>query len=234
MTRARIRLRRRLLALSAVPAVVATTLAVKLVSVGVVGDSAQEHYAAGDIGALRDDVSLLEIFNVVEPATAQSAAGALAVLEGRLDDADTQFSAALANTQPAQQCPIRVNLQLVRERQGDIDAWEARIDEARQRYESALATIADAPPDCFAGNSDPDPQRRAVRNDAEARVRAKIGGLGAVVPLAPPPPPPANAPNVSAPPPVSIPDPPSPDEGRLDIGGDPLDALRQILRDAAG
>ncbi|MDA2891785.1 hypothetical protein PDG61_12745 [Mycolicibacterium sp. BiH015] len=232
---ARIRTRRRLLAFSALPAIAAVVLATKLISVAFVGDSANEHFMSGDIGALREDVSLLQVLNVVEPANAQWAAGGLAVLEDRLDDAQTQFSAALANTDAAQSCPVRVNLELVTERQGDIDAWEARLDEARQTYEHALTVIADAPSECFAGNSDPDPQRKAMRQDAEARVRAKIAGLGTVAPLAPPSPPPPAAPNAPAPPPVTAVDPSAPpDPRRLDVGGDPLEVLRQILRDAAG
>ena len=238
MTRlpARIRARRRLLALSALPAIAVVVLGTKLISVAVVGDSAREHFEAGNIGALREDVSLLQVLNIVEPANAQWAAGGLAVLEDRLDDAQAQFSAALANIDAAQSCPVRVNLELVTERQGDIDAWEARLDEARQNYESALTVIAEAPPRCFADNSDPDPQRQAVRRDAEARVRAKIADLGTVAPLAPPsPPPPATAPNAAAAPPVPVVDPNAPaDPRRLDLSGDPLEVLRQVLRDAAG
>lgn len=231
---ARLRLRRRLLLGSAPVAAVALAVAAKLISVVVVGDSAQEHFAAGEIGALRSDVSVLKIFDVVEPAHTAFAAGGLAVLEDRLDVADTEFSNALADTDSGQSCAVRINLELVRERQGDIDAWEARLDAARERYDSALRVIADAPAGCFGGNSDPDPQRRAVRQDAAARVAAKIRALGTVAPQAAPPPPPAAVPA----PPVAVagePQPTDPPEARqLDpTTGDPLDALRRLLRDAA-
>ncbi|MCV7056212.1 hypothetical protein [Mycolicibacterium gilvum] len=236
MTRppARIRLRRRLLLFSAVPAVLVTLLAVKLISVVVVGGAAQQHYASGDIGALSDDVSLLQVANMIEPANATVAAGVLAVLQDRLDVADMQFTAALETTDDSRSCPVRINLELVRERRGDIDAWEARLDDARQRYEEALTVIAEAPPACFSGNDDPDPQRRAVRADAAARVQAKIDALGTVAPLAPPSPPPPAAPVAPTAPPPAGADQPRPDERRLDIGEDPLAALRQLLRDAAG
>ncbi|KWX66367.1 hypothetical protein [Mycobacterium sp. NAZ190054] len=231
---ARIRLRRRLLLVSAPVALVAVVLAVKLISVVVVGGSAQQHYASGDIGALRDDVRILRLFDVVEPGTTAFAAGGLAVLEGRLDVADTEFSEALRRTSPEQSCAVRVNLALVRERQGDIDAWEARLDVARQRYEGALAVIADAPPGCFDGNDDPDARRRAVRQDADERITAKIEALGSVAPLAPPVPPPAQVPVAPPAPPITAPDAAGPaEERRLDRGGDPLEALRQLLRDAA-
>lgn len=236
MTRppARIRLRRRLLLFSAVPAVLVTLLAVKLISVVVVGGAAQQHYASGDIGALSDDVSLLQVANMIEPANATVAAGVLAVLQDRLDVADMQFTAALETTDDSRSCPVRINLELVRERRGDIDAWEARLDDARQRYEEALTVIAEAPPACFSGNDDPDPQRRAVRADAAARVQAKIDALGTVAPLAPPSPPPPAAPVAPTAPPPAGADQPRPDERRLDIGEDPLASLRQLLRDAAG
>lgn len=230
---ARIRLRRRLILLSAPVTFLLVVLAVKLISVVIVGDSAQRHFAAGEIGGLRDDVSLLRILNVAEPSNAAFAAGGLAVLEQRLDDADAQFSSVLQRTGDAESCPVRVNLELVRERQGDIDAWEARLDVARERYESALAVIAEAPDGCFADNTDTDPERRAVRQDAAARLQAKITSLGTVAPLAPPPPPPA-APAAPAAPPNAVPDPDElPDSRHLDVGGDPLEALRRLLRDAA-
>lgn len=235
MTRlpARTRLRRRLLVLSAVPALLITLLAVKLISVVVIGGAAQQHYASGEIGALADDVSLLQVANMIEPANAASAAGGLAVLQDRLDVADAQFTTALADTDDSRSCPVRINLELVRERRGDIDAWEARLDDARQRYDEALEVIAAAPPACFSGNDDPDPQRRAVREDAAARVAAKIEALGTVAPLAPPSPPPVTPTAPTAPPPTGA-DQTRPDERRLDVGEDPLEALRQLLRDAAG
>lgn len=237
MTRipARLRTRRRLLLVSAPVTLAAVVLAVKLISVVVVGNSAQDHVAGSEISGLRNDVSLLQILNVVEPVNAAFAAGNLAVLEGRLDEADLQFTAVLDRTEESQSCSVRVNLELVRERQGDIDAWEARLDQARQRYQGALEVISEAPPGCFLDNTDPDPERQAVRRDAEARVTAKINGLGTVAPLAPPSPPPPPAPAAPSAPPNTAAEPDElPDARRLDVGDDPLAALRQLLRDAAG
>lgn len=231
---ARLRLRRRLVLGSAPVSAVALAVAAKLISVVVVGDSAQEHFAAGEIGALRGDVSVLRVLDVVEPAHTAFAAGGLAVLEDQLDVADAEFSKSLADTDSGQSCAVRINLELVRERQGDIDAWEARLDAARERYDSALGVIADAPTGCFGGNGDPDPQRRAVRQDAAARVAAKIRALGTVAPQTAPPPPPAGVP---APPAAVVgqPEPTDQPEARQlePTTGDPLDALRRLLRDAA-
>ncbi|AFM15463.1 hypothetical protein Mycch_0645 [Mycolicibacterium chubuense NBB4] len=231
----RLRGRRRLLVWSTPPALIVLAVAVKLISVVLIGHSAQSHYASGAIGALGEDVSLLRIADVIEPANTSFAAGDLAVLQDRLDVADTQFARAVAGVDVAESCPARVNLELVRERRGDIDAWEARLDTARTNYESALSVITGAPGGCFAGNQDPDPARRAIREDAAARIAAKLGALGRVAPLAPP----LSAPpaGVAAPaaPPVTAAEPDRPPrELRLDpTAGDPLDALRRLLRDAA-
>lgn len=229
---ARLRQRRRLMLLSALPAALALVVAGALISVVVAGRSAQENYASGAVGALADDVAVLQRFGMIQPATTHSAAGALAVLQDRLADADAEFSESLQHTTGDRSCAVRVNLELVRERQGDVAAWEARLDDARERYASALAVIDDAPTGCFAGNDDPDADRRAVRDDAAARIAAKLQNLGAVAPPAPPPPPPASA--AAAPVTGAAPSQESPQTRRLDPGqGDPLDALQRLLTDAA-
>ncbi|BBX66749.1 hypothetical protein [Mycolicibacterium psychrotolerans] len=233
MTPSRLRLRRRLILLSAPLALVALVVAVKLISVVVAGQSAQQHYDDRAIGELRDDVSMLRTLDVIQPATTHFAAGTLAVLEDRLDTADAEFAQSLAGTPTDRSCPVRVNLELVRERQADIAAWEARLDDARERYGSALTVIDDAPPACFSGNDDPDPDRRAVRADAAARIAAKLRALGTVAPVAaPPPPPPADAPPAA--PVVAAPESEPPQTRRLEPAqGDPLEALRRLLKDAA-
>jgi hypothetical protein len=233
----RLTLRRRLLVFSAPVLLVAVIAAVKMVSVVVAGNSAVENYRDGDADALGRDTSTLNAFNVIEPAKAPFAAGTLAVLQGRLDEADVRFSEALSLTDAGRSCPVLVNLELVRERHGDIDGWEGRPDQARERYRSALAIVGAAPPGCFENNTDPDQERRAVRNDTAARLAAKLAGLD-VAPPAPPPaaPPPPPPPPAAPPPATGATDPEGqPGELRLDPGmGEPTDKLRQILQDAAG
>jgi len=230
---ARLRLRRRLLIYSAPITAVALLVVLKLISVVVAGDLAVSAFSSRDGNAVRADAAILGVANVVEPAKAPFAAGAAAVLDGRLDDADRHFTAALARTDAARSCPVRVNLELVRETQGDRAAAAGDRARAQERYASALAVVVNAPQNCFAGNSDPDPQRQAIRQDAATRLTLKavalIGPPPAVPPLpAPPPPPP--------PPPAAVTSdgreiPPR----RLDpAGGDPLDKLLQVLQDAAG
>lgn len=234
---ARLALRRRLLLFSAPVVLVALIAAAKMISVVVVGNSAVADFHDGDAEALQRDTSTLSLLNVVEAEKAPFAAGALAVLQGRLDDADARYSEALSLTAAEQSCPVLVNLELVRERRGDVDGWEGRTDQARERYRSALAIVENAPAGCFENNADPDAERRAVRNDAAVRLKAKLAGLDNPPAPPPPPPPPAAPPPPPAPPPPGGASAPEGEPGvlRLDPGaGDPTDKLRQILQDAAG
>ena len=233
----RLSLRRRLLVFSAPVMVVALLAAVKMISVVIAGNSAVSNFREGDVGALRQDTSTLNVLNVIEPAKTQFAAGTLAVLEGRLDEADARFSEVLSLTDTAQSCSVLVNLELVRERRGDIDGWEGRRDQAREQYRSALAVVQEAPAGCFEGNTDPDPERRAARSDAAARLAAKLAGLDIAPPPPPPVPPPAPPPPPSAPPPAAVATDPDAPQGPLRLEpdrGEPTDKLQQILQDAAG
>jgi hypothetical protein len=199
----RIRLRRRLMLFSA-PAVIAALLAAfKMISVVIVGDAAVSDFARHDTGALSDDISTLAFFNIIEPVKVPFAQGDLAALGGDLGQADSRFSEMLSRTDAAESCPVRVNVELVRETQGDVAARDGKGDQAEQRYTSALAVIKDAPEGCFKGNSDPNSDRRAIRNDATARLADKIKALHSPpqpsttpsqLPPAPPPPPPAPPP----------------------------------------
>lgn len=238
MTRrpARLRLRRRLLVYSAPLVVIALLVAIKLFSVVLVGGSAVDAFGSRDGDAVAADAAILGFANVVEPARAPFAAGAAAVLDGRLEDADTHFADALARTDAAGSCPVRVNLELIRETQGDRAAAAGDRTHADERYASALAVVDAAPRACFVGNTDPDPQRHAIRDGAANRLAAKRTALNAPPPATPPPPPPPPPAPPPLPPPVATvaPDGREIPPRRLDpAGGDPLDKLQQVLQDAA-
>lgn len=234
MTPPRTRWRRRLLLFSAPVAVVLLLVSVKLWSVVISGGSTASDFAARDADALRGDVAALNVLNVVEPDRAFFAAGDLAVLDDHLEEADRQFSAALAHTDPTRSCPARVNLEFVRETMGDRAADRFASGSALTWYRTALAVVDEATDGCFAGSTDPDEQRRTLLDGAAARLAAKIAAVQAASPP-PPPPPQGAAPPPPPPPPGSAPSTTPPDEGlRLNPGaGDPLDRLQQILRDAA-
>jgi hypothetical protein len=227
----RLRLRRRLLVFSAPVAMLVIVAIVKSLSVVIAGDSAVSAYAQRDNGALRRAVDSLTVLNVMEPAKAHFAAGNLAVLDNRLAEADRQFSESLRRTEPAEACAVRINLELVRETMGDraAAAFDART--AVTRYLSARTTVEQAAPGCFAGNTDPDPARRALLDDVLRRLDQKITAVRVAPP--PPPPPPGAQP---VPAPSTQPGEPADGETRLRLepgAGTPLDRLQKILRDAA-
>nr|WP_235892904.1 hypothetical protein [Mycolicibacterium hodleri] len=206
---------------------------VKLWSVVIAGGSAASDFAERNSGALRGDVDTLDVLNVIEPAKALVAAGSLAVLEDRLEDADGLFAEALDRSDPARSCAIRIDLEFVRETLGDRSSTALDGASAASWYRRALAVVESAPQGCFRGSTDIDEQRRALLDAAAARLAAKLATAFAV-PAAPPPPP------VAPPPPP--PPPPSSSNTRIDEGGplrlnpdtgDPLERLQQILRDAA-
>jgi hypothetical protein len=207
----------------------------KLASVVIAGDSARSHFAERDADALRGDVAVLNFLNVVQPDKAFFAAGDLAVLNDRLEDADRQFAAALALTDPSRSCPVRTNLEFVRETIGDRAAGTFDAGSALTWYRNALAIVDDAPDGCFTGSTDADEERRALLDGAAARLNEKIAAALAASPPPPPPPPPPVGAAPPPPPPASTTTTTQPD-GRLRLNpraGDPFDRLQQILRDAA-
>jgi hypothetical protein len=223
--------RRRLLLYSAPVVLVLMLLVAKLVSVAVVGTSAVSNFSDGDAEGLSGDVATLQILDIVEPARTHQAAGALAVLEDRLEDADREFALALEQTRQDNSCAARVDLELVRETRGDRAAAATDAEAAVGYYSAAKQVVELAPQGCFAGNADADPIRQELRENALSRLDAKLTAIPAPPGLLPPP----------APPVIAVPAPPAPGtpapgetQRRLDPRqGDPLDRLGQILRDAA-
>jgi hypothetical protein len=223
-------LRRRLLLSSAPVVLVVIIVITKAVSVVVAGNAASSAYAARDSAALRDAVNTLNILNVAQSGKAHFAAGTLAVLDNRLDDAEREFLASVADTAHADSCPALVNLEFVRESLGDRSFAALDGNAAVGHYRSAQVAVTQAPNGCFAGNADADAERRTLRETTAARLDSKIAAAQVAPP--PPPPPPAVAAG-PPPPPVGAGTAPSdPDDRRRLDPGDPLDQLKQILRDA--
>lgn len=222
--------RRRLLAYSAPMVLVVMVLVAKLVSAAVAGTSAVSSFSDGDTEALSGDVATLQILNIVEPAKTRHAAGALAVLEGRLEDADKELSLAVEQSQQDNSCAPRVDLELVRETRGDRAVAATDTEAAAGHYQAAKQVVEQAPQGCFAGNIDTDPIRQVLRENALSRLDAKMAAIPAPPALEPPLAPPATAPVAPAPGSPVVDEP----QRRLDpTQGDPLERLGQILRDAA-
>jgi hypothetical protein len=224
-----LRLRRRLLVFSAPIVLLVVVIIVKSLSVVIAGGSAASAFAERDNDALRRAVQTLTVLNVIEPAKAPFAAGSLAVLDNRLEEADRQFSDSLARTAPAESCAVRVNLGLVRETLGDRAAAVFDGRAAVAHYLGARTIVEQAPPGCFAANTDPDPQRQVIREDALPRLNQKIDAAQ----IAPPPPSPPPA-ATSPPPPAAAGEGSDATSPQLRLEpGTPMERLQQILRDAA-
>ncbi|GAS91303.1 hypothetical protein [Mycolicibacterium brisbanense] len=193
---ARLRLRRRLYLFSAPVVIVLLAVAAKLISVVVAGNWAASDFDRHDIDAMRDDISILEMFNVVDPAKTSFAAGDLMVLEGRLTDAEARFGDSLSRTDPAASCPVRVNLELVQETLGDLATRGNDKQAAERRYNAAIAIVKEAPAQCFAGNDDANADRKAIRDQALPRLEEKLRNLHR------PPPPPSAPPQTVTPQPA--------------------------------
>ena len=76
---------------------------------------------------------------------------------------------------------------------------QCNVEAAVAHYLGALSIVDGAPAGCFAGNTDPDPDRRTLRDEAAARLKAKIDAVRVAPP--PPPPPVAEPPPPPPPPP---------------------------------
>ena len=225
--------RRRLLLWSAPVVLLLVVAMIKVSSMVLASHWAAADFARHDADALRSDVATLSVLDVVVPAETSFAAGALAVLDGRLDEADRRFS-DVVGTDPTS-CPARVNLVLVRETLGDNAVGEGNGPKAIDRYRTALTVVLDAPDGCFASNDDPDTERRAIRAESEARLRAKLAVLERPLPPLPPPPAAAPPPPPAAPPNTAGSSSREPDAPRRlnPESGAALDKLRQLLQDAA-
>ncbi|BBX06948.1 hypothetical protein [Mycolicibacterium aichiense] len=176
------------MAFSAPVIVLLLLLAAKLIGVVMVGNSTIADFAAHDIDALHEDVARLQVFDVIEPGKSTFAAGDLAVLEGELDRAERQFADALNRISDGESCPVRINVELVRETMGDLATRAGNRERAQQSYTDALTVVQQAPGGCFAGNDDPNQDRRATRADSIPRLERKLANLQAppATPLPPP------------------------------------------------
>ncbi|MDH6197977.1 hypothetical protein M2272_004633 [Mycobacterium frederiksbergense] len=210
----RLRLRRRLFLYSSPVAVLLALVVAALITVMVVGHLTVASFNKHDIEALRRDVDRLRSFGVIEPGKIEPgkiafAEADLLVLEGKLNDAETRFSEALERFDGEDSCPVRINLELVRETLAGLAVRSGRPEDADRLYNSAVGVVKDAPAGCFKDNTDPNEDRRAVRADAQPRLERKLAALHA------PPPPPPTGPAVVTPepPPPPPPLPPPPGQG---------------------
>lgn len=142
-------LRRRLVLFSILPALVLVAIGAKLVTMVAYGHAAKSDYLEFDAYALADDVRVLKSVNVIDSYKAYFAEGDRYVLEGKLSDAQAEFTTSLSLVDPEDSCPVRINLEVVLETQGDLKSAENHRDEATPFWLEALTTVQEAPEGCF-------------------------------------------------------------------------------------
>ena len=223
------RLRRRLLVFSAPVALVLIVVIVQVLSVVIAGDWPPSTIAERDDGALAPgDVAVAQ-----RAQRRRAGEGLLRRRRSRRPRQPSrgrrpQVQRGLARRPDS--CAARVNLELVRETLGDRAAAVLDGRTAVGHYLGARTVVEQAPQGCFAGNTDPDPERQVLRNDALARLKPKI----AAAQVAPPPPPPPPEATASPPPPAQSGGTSADTEAQLRLEpGTPMERLQQILRDAA-
>lgn len=167
-------LRRRLVLLSILPALVLLAIGAKLVTMVAYGSAATSDYLDFDSRGLADDVRMLKSMNVIDSYKAFFADGDRYVLDGKLGDAQAEFTTSLSLVDPEDSCPVRVNLEVVLETQGDLKSADNRRDEAKPLWQEALKTVQEAPTGCFDTRTEPDEAVRKHLNETEQRLLDKL------------------------------------------------------------
>jgi len=166
--------------LIALPAtVIATVVAVKLIGVVLVSSQVAAAYEREDYVAATSTARWLTVLNVIEPWKAHFAVGDGLAGQGLDADAQLEFERALSMAVPADQCPVRVNLSFVLERQGDavIAADPTKRDEASALYDQALEVIDEADESCTRPPENGDDGTDEELSDSEQRLTEKKEAL---------------------------------------------------------
>ncbi|MFC8038395.1 hypothetical protein ACFUOZ_03440 [Paenarthrobacter sp. NPDC057355] len=170
MTASNERRRRRHLAFWSAPAaVLALATAAKLLSVGILGGTAENDFAAGRYDAVAQAATWLGVANVLEPHKAPFASGDAAVLAGDFAAARTEFEAALKSGPGADECKVRVNLALTIEKLADSENDPGPKD---RLVGEALAVIEAASSQCH----EPGPANAAGEGETLDAAKDRLEG----------------------------------------------------------
>lgn len=180
MTTPWLRRRRRVLAATALPALLCLLLAVKLLSLPLLTAQAGGAHESGDGSGVQSAGWRLGVVNIVERWRAPYVEGTGRSMSGDLEGGRSLLEAALARTsQPEDDCTVRTNLVLTVEQQADA-AGESGDDEAqRSLAEEALALIDDGPEGCLDGTADGNGGEAGERQrDAQQRLEETTRAQG--------------------------------------------------------
>jgi hypothetical protein len=159
--------------------VIATLVAVKLIGMVLVFGQVAAAYEREDFASATSLARWLTVVNVIDPWKAHLAVGDGLAGQGLDADAQAEFERALGLAAPRDQCPIRVNLSLVLERQGDavIAADPSKRDEASAFYDQALVVIDEADESCLQPPPDGEDGTDDELSESEQRLTEKQEAL---------------------------------------------------------
>ncbi|WP_099025110.1 hypothetical protein [Mycolicibacterium palauense] len=172
----RLVLRRRLLLWSSPVLVLLVLLAVKLASVGVLGDRLPAQFHARDRAGMESTLHWIDLGKFGRGYREQLAAGDMLRLGGDDRAALEQFAAAHAAKPSA--CPPRANFALTSELLSDRELKQGNFFQARTLLEPAVqAAVGDK--GCFTTSPSPTPEVRAFVAQTPDRLSTKLAALTA-------------------------------------------------------
>ncbi|WP_040167848.1 tetratricopeptide repeat protein [Microbacterium gorillae] len=170
---------RRWTAIAAIPLlVIAALLATKIVSMYVFAHGSITSYLAGDGEGTTRAAGGQRPLNIFEPYKAPFNAGDGLALSDKLPESRAEFEEALRLATGVEVCPVRINLALIMERQGDALRQGGDPAAAQPYYQEALTVLADMPEECSSksaqqNSSDPNRDMGDSADQARKRVQEK-------------------------------------------------------------
>lgn len=166
------RRQRRIFVLVAVPlAIVMGLIGCKLIAQHIAASVVTGQYADGNFEGALNTSSQLHWLNIVETWKADYNTGTSLLAAEAYDEARAAFESALGLAQPREQCPIRANLAITIESQGDDAYFKSDFENAHAHYVEALKVITEADPTCA------DSSATGSLRESEPRIREKTRRL---------------------------------------------------------
>lgn len=185
------KLRKRLF-LWAIPlAILVALLAIKLISMSIVGGRSVSLYEGGDYEGSLNSSQQQKFVNIIERWKAPYNTGTNYLQLGLLPEARAELESALPLASPLEQCPIRSNLAITLERMGDAELAAGRVNEARDLWMQGLTVLDQAAPECDESTSD------EPMDDTQQRIEEKLAEEEATDPNDPNAPPPPDASDIA-------------------------------------
>lgn len=162
-TAAAARRRRRFILFSIPFALIAAAFAAKLISMSVIADRTVALYADADYEGSMNSAQQQKFVNILESWKALYNTGTSMLQLGLLEEARSEFEGALPMAEPPQQCPIRANLAITIERQGDARLAAEDAAGAVTLWQEALAVLEARDPSCASTEFEPPTTESAER-----------------------------------------------------------------------